>query len=304
MMTSTRWSTAIGPVAVTVSGLCFGGLGLFGQWFADRGIGVAQMLAIRFGGSAVCLWGVLLLTKRIRPFDSRSLLAVAVLGLLYVGEAACYFISAKRIPVGLTALLLYLYPSMVTLYEWLVVRKPQHWLSICALMLSFFGVTLCVGTPEIRLDVLGVALGILTAAIYTVYIIVGARMPTTIGALQKSAALMTVSGLIFATMASLQSPWPIGALVDARQEIAWLLIVGTLIPIPLLLFGLTRVKPSSAAVMSTVEPLTALVIGAVALSQSLNMSQTVGAVLIGGAVLLASFQEQRSTKFLPNAKSV
>ncbi len=304
MTTSPQQRAWTGPLAVTISGLCFGCLGLIGQWFSDKGIGVSQMLAIRFGLSAACLWVVLLLTKRLRPFDKHSLLAAAVLGLLYVGEAACYFTSAKRIPVGLTALLLYLYPAMVTLYEWLLSGKRQSWLGISSLILSFAGVALCVGTPTNRLDPLGVFLGVATAVVYSIYILVGARMPSKVGALQKSAALMTVSGVLFAVSASLQSPWPVGVIVNSPREIVWLLVVGTLVPIPFLLFGLTRVTPTSAAVMSTVEPVTALVVGAVALSQSLSASQWVGAAMIASAVLVSAMQGQRTIKFLPDAKSV
>ncbi len=288
-----RLSRTLAPAAIAVSAVCFGFLGLFARWFEARRVLVLHMLSVRFLGGAACLMTLTVLSKQWRRFDRASLIQVTLLGVLYVAEAWCYFTSAKYIPVGLTALLLYLYPAMVTLYEWVWLKRPPGLAGGLALALALGGVSLCVTTPAGELHPLGLILGIATALVYTLYIVIGGQMSSAVGSLQKSAALMTLSGVLFATAAAFQSPWLPQMAQASLTEVVLLVLVGTVIPIPLLLFGLSKVSAARASIISTLEPVTALMVSALLLSESLSNGQLVGASMIVAAVVVSAL---RSTK--------
>jgi drug/metabolite transporter (DMT)-like permease len=283
-----KLTQALAPLAVALSAICFGFLGLFARRFESQQVAVPHMLAIRFLGGAALLWVLCLATGQLRRVDRRSLLQAALLGSLYVGEAWCYFTSAKLIPVALTALLLYLYPAMVTGYEWAWLKVPQRPLSVVALLLSFSGVVLCVGFPHGTVQALGVLLGVATAVIYTLYLLVGARVQVEVGALQESAMLMTVSGALFAGVAAFQFSWTETLMRVRMSDVLAMVLVGTVLPIPLLLFALTKVSAARASVLSTLEPVTALLVSVVLLGDALTRWQVLGAGCIVAAVVMLS----------------
>ena len=61
-----------------------------------------------------------------------------------------------------------------------------------------------------------------------------------------------------------------------------------MIPIPLLLFGIARIGPTRASIISTLEPVTAALCGLVVLHEALSPLQWTGAGLVVGGVLLAA----------------
>jgi drug/metabolite transporter (DMT)-like permease len=65
-------------------------------------------------------------------------------------------------------------------------------------------------------------------------------------------------------------------------------IIGTVIPIPLLLFGMTRIGASRASIISTLEPISAALCGLIFLHETMTALQWVGAASVIGAVLLVA----------------
>ena len=99
-----------GVALTALSAAFFGSLAVYGK-FADRmGITTTELLAVRFGVAAAILWAVAV-ARRERVWWGRRTLGLAVMGLLYVGQAAAYFTSLKTVPAAVTSILLYLYPG-------------------------------------------------------------------------------------------------------------------------------------------------------------------------------------------------
>jgi drug/metabolite transporter (DMT)-like permease len=282
-----RRERLVGGVMVAISGVCFGTLSVFNRQLAAAGLSVPQMLFLRFCGGALVLWALAFARREIGRLPLRQALGFSALGLLYVAEAWLYFESSQRIPIALTALLLYLFPSLVVLGTWALERKAPGPRALAALALATLGIALAVGSPAGALSVLGVLLGAGTALVYTVYVLLGARVQPGVGPAFGSAVLMTIAALGFGAASLSQGRFDFTLATTAWPSALGLIVLGTVIPIPLLLFGITRVGASRASIISTLEPISAAVCG-LWLGESMTGLQGLGALLVLGAVGLAS----------------
>ena len=273
---------------VAISGISFGTLSVFNRQLAAVGLSVSQMLMLRFLGGALVLWVLAIARREVTRLPLLKVAGFSALGLLYVAEAWLYFESSQRIPIALTALLLYLFPSLVVVVSWLAFKEPPGRAGIIALALATGGIALAVGTPSGSLDLLGVALGASTALVYTVYVLLGAKVQPGVDPTFGSAILMSIAALGFGIGALVQGRLDFSAALAAWPSVAGLVVIGTVIPIPLLLFGMTRIGASRASIISTLEPISAALCGLFFLHETMTALQWVGAASVIGAVLLVA----------------
>jgi drug/metabolite transporter (DMT)-like permease len=275
-----------GILLVAASGLAFGLLSIFNRQAAALGLGVPTLLAFRFLIAAAGLWSWLFLRRAPAVVPARTLLGLAVMGGLYVLEAGLYFLSARRIPVALTAVLLYLYPALVAVFAWLRGRHAFTRRDAFALGLSLLGTALAVGRVGRTTDGLGVAMGLATAVGYTLYLFLGEQVQKGLPTLVVSTWVITFAALGFLLWALGSHQWQPQLALRAWRPLVGLALLCTLLPIPLHLAGLARIGAPKAAMVSTTEPLSAALFGALLLHEVPSAWQAFGALLILAAVIL------------------
>src|ERR1051325_3117021 len=90
-------------------------MGIFGRLAYHDGVTVGPLLAIRFGLAAVLFWAIVVATGRLRRVQRRDVLIALALGAVgYSAQAGAYFAALQRIAPGLLSVLLYTFPTMVT----------------------------------------------------------------------------------------------------------------------------------------------------------------------------------------------
>ena len=153
-------SISSGLFLVALSAIAFGTLGVFGKLGARAGLTLPLLLALRFGAAAVLLIAGLGAGRRLRMPSLRDAAAVALMGLLYAGQAACYFGSLRSVPAAVTSVLLYTYPVIVTLAARMLFGEALSPLRVAALRVAAGNVPAGVGPeplgPVVLLDALAV----------------------------------------------------------------------------------------------------------------------------------------------------
>jgi drug/metabolite transporter (DMT)-like permease len=81
--------------------------------------------------------------------------------------------------------------------------------------------------------------------------------------------------------------------------IAAVVVVATVIPIVTFLAGLERIGPTNAAMLSVLEPLVTVMLGALLLGETLTTAMLLGGGLILGAVLLLARSELGGARRVP-----
>ena len=276
-----------GLLLVALSGVSFGALGVFGRLAYGAGADVPTALFLRFsiaGGVLAAVMGL----RRERFPRGRVLLALGLLGGVgYVSESLAYFSALTLAPAGLVALLLYLYPALVALLSVWLERERLGRGKALAIALAFAGTCLTLDLSGAGGDTrpLGIALGVLSALIYAVYILASARVLRHAGALGASTVIVLSAGAVYGGIVLARGPaWPQTS--TGWAAVAGLALLGTVVAVLALLAGMARVGAVNAALLSTLEPLVAVLLGGLFLGERLSVAQGLGGLCILAAVVL------------------
>jgi drug/metabolite transporter (DMT)-like permease len=291
----------IGAAMCAGSAASFGAMAIFGKLAYDAGVGVLTLLFVRFVIAAAVLGA--LNARRWRPFPRRRVLLVALaLGSVgYAAQSGLFFTSLTRIDAGLTALVLYVYPALVTLAAVALGRDRLDRARVASLLIAFAGLVLVlfVGEPA-HLDALGVALALGAAVAYTGYILVSDRvLGASVEPLLLAAFVCAGAAASFGVAAGVS-----GEVDLSFDAIGWLWIgliggVSTVTAIGLFFAGIKRVGPSRASIISTIEPLVTVGLAALVFGEGLSPVQLAGGALVLGSVVLLQMFGRRTAAATP-----
>lgn len=287
----------LGVVAVVVASVLFAVNGTVSKIAMQSGLTPSRLVELRSLGSALVLVAVLLATSRgVRLPRGRELAALAVLGV--VGMAMVqwlYFVAISRLPVGLALLVEYTAPVLVALWARFVLRDDVRARVWWALAACLGGLTLVAQVGDgITLDALGlVAAGGAAVALATYYLL-GDRLVRTRDALSTQTWSMVFAAVFWLVM---QPLWGFdgtvlgdgvdlpGVLEGGRVPlwllVAWVVVLGTVVPYVLVLVGVRRLGAARTGVLGMLEPVGAAAAAWVVLGESMTAVQ-----LLGGAVVL------------------
>jgi len=289
-------------VALVVgSACCFGTLGVFGKLAYRLGLSTPQLLSYRFALAAVLLWLAAIVIRQGLP-PRRSLLGLAIMGGVgYVGQSASYFSALHFIPVSTTALLLYTFPVVVTLLATLLFHEALGLTKIGAVVLAFIGTMLVVQAQLQAAPPIGIVLGLTSAAVYSGYILYGSRLLPGIPPVSATATIVTAAGIVWSGFAAATGQLAVNWTPSKLALLAGFVVVGTTIPILAFILGLRLVGPSRAAILSTFEPASSVLLAVLILGESANPIQYLGGAFILASVVVLEGQGWRASRALAQA---
>jgi drug/metabolite transporter (DMT)-like permease len=290
-----RW---IGAGLCTISAAGFSTLAILAKLAYTEGLSLPGILWLRFGGAALILL-LFLLLRRVRfIFSFRRTVVLFLLGAVgYAVQASLYVGSLQRIPASLAALLLYSYPVFVALLAWAINRRRPTRLEVSAMALALVGVvlTMAPGQEIGRADALGLALVLTSAVWYAGYITASDRVITRAGSLVSTAWITLGAFFTFSVAGTVTGSLPARLSPTAIWVMAAMVLFSTVLPIGTFLAGLTRVGPTAAALLSTLEPVFTTLLAAAVLGEALTSGQMAGGALVLAAVVLLNLPAGRKT---------
>jgi DME family drug/metabolite transporter len=200
------------------------------------------------------------------------------------------FYTYQWTSVSVATTLLYLSPTLVTLGAALFLAEPLTAGKLIALVTTFLGSALVVQAyqPEnLRGSAAGIGLGLIAAATYGTYSVLGKKLLARHQMATVLAAYLLMGTLLLLGVKLLVSPgtWP--APQEAITIGLYTGVMTTLLPITLYTYGLSRLPASEASILLTFEPVVAFVLAAAVLGESLHPGQWLGVMaVLGGVVLL------------------
>ena len=279
-------------------------MAIFGKVAYAQGIPLDSLLFLRFAIAGAVMAGWMLITRQAWP-RGRSLAGLALMGGVgYVGQSWCYFSALSHASAGLTALLLYLFPVIVTVLHAVLARRMLRPLRAAAVLVALAGTALTIG-GNVEGQALGVAFGIAAALIYALYIIVGERVTAGIGAIPAATVIMLASAVSSALIVLGRG---FAAPVTPTGWVAVLAIalVCTVVAITAFFAGLSRLGAPDASTLSTLEPLATIVLAAVFLGERISFTQMLGGtIILAAAIVLARYGGDDTTVLgAPNRRPV
>jgi len=236
---------------------------------------------------------------RVRRAEVPTLLAFGVLGLAFVQWF--YFEAISRLDIGVALLIQYVAPVLVALWAWFAYHEPVRRRIWAALALSILGIALLVELWQgLTLDGLGVAAALGSAITFAVYVLTAERAVTRRDPVSLVCYGFLLASVFWAIVQPLHS-FPIelvddsvsllGRLEDVALPVwllmAWMVLLGTIVPFALLAASLRHIPASRAAITAMFEPVAATVFAYAWLAESLSAPQLLGAFVVLSGIILA-----------------
>lgn len=275
----------VGLVCIFLSASGFGAMPIFAKFAYADGIDLPTLLFLRFMMAGSLMAAVMFLRGLRWPRGHNLWVLVAMGGLGYAGQAFCYFGALQYATAGLTALLLYLYPVIVTLLSALLSRRRLTEKRLLAVFSALAGTGLAVG-GSLGGSLLGVILGVGAALIYSIYILVGERVTESEDAIASGAVVMLSGAVVYGLVVLLRGGPALPVSVMGWAAVGSIALFSTVLAIVGFLAAMRRLGAADAATFSTLEPIVTVLLAAVFLGEGIGLWQALGGAIILTAVIV------------------
>lgn len=280
-----------GIAFVLISAISYGLMPIFARFAYEGGFGIPELLLLRFAIAFVVMGSFLYMTGKGLTTSKRQFLELLALGGVgYFTLSSLYYASLLYISIPVQALIFYMYPALVTMGSlalgWEKASAPR----VSSLLLALAGLYLVVN-PIANVVLIGFLLAFCAAITYTMYILASARALKGVGGEVASFHVIGAAALSFLIYGSL----------TGRAHIAWsiqswvwpilIAIVCTAIAMTTFFQGLKLIGPSTASILSLIEPITSVIAASLLFKEFLSAYQWIGGLLILLAAAVAAISK-------------
>jgi drug/metabolite transporter (DMT)-like permease len=266
--------------------------GTFTVLAIDAGVDVMQVTVFTTVITA------LILVPLIAAFDPKSLMIKAKDFLPFLAFsiitgtffAIAWYMCVDLTSVATAVILLYAYPSIVTVASVFLLKERLSPQKALALPLTFVGAVLVAGAQEFEegfsFNLVGIALGIYAAFGASVYYIWGKKF---LGKYSANTVILYMTILSIPGLVIIANPFEL--LKNAISMEGWLYIIalgffpGT-VGFVVSMVALNHIEASKASIVASIEPVAAVIIAVVVLLEAVNGLQIIGVVLVFAGVIL------------------
>ena len=288
------------------AGLCslsaagFASLTILGKLALNADLNIVTVLSLRFSGAAALLAIYLAFFRRRRLlFDLRQVMILILLGAIgYAGQSALYFAALERNPASLNTMLLYAYPAFVVLFHRFLNKRSPSKREWTALAIASTGVVLTLNpfrgfqsADSGPIDMLGVALAIGSAVGYAAYIICSDRFIKQAGPWVSLVWISLGAAISFTAVGVFSETLDFKLGMEGILILLGMVTLSTILALGTFLAGLQRVGPTTASLLSTLEPVFTVLLAMLFLGELLSIGQSLGGgFILAAAVLLSTAQ--------------
>ena len=292
-----------GEILTLFGAIFFSFNGVIAKLVLTSGLSSMRLTQVRCGGAFIFLGTYIFLRHRdklnAKKEDLPMLFAYGIIGFLLV--QALYFVAITRLNVSVALILEFTAPIWIVLWLRFVKHKVVPRLMWVAIFLAFGGLILIAQVWKGQtLDHVGVAAALLCGIVLATFFLLGEKLTA-----KRDVESLMVYGFGFASLGlAITMPlWSYPTEIFSQSMnlqgrfaafdlpgwvlIAWVIIMGTVVPYMLVLKGLKLLSASTSSVMGMAEPVLAGVFAWIWLSETWNFIQLVGGVTVIIGIILA-----------------
>ncbi|CAM3983391.1 EamA family transporter [Alkalicoccus chagannorensis] len=269
----------------------WGSTGLFVNELNTAGFSPWEVVGIRLTFSAVLLWALLFVFDRsllrIRVKDIGFFIGTGIISIAFFNYF--FFTVIETASISLAVVLLYTGPVFVALISRFTFQEAFTRKKGAALILMLLGCGFTVGLLPAGASVMQgttIIFGILSGFFYALYSIFGKYVSGLYHAFTITAYSMLFGSLFLIPTSRLWEKAPLFADPAVLLYGLGLAAVATVSAYVLYTIGLKWIESGKAAILSTVEPVVAIIIGVLVYQESMTWWQGAGMLLVLGSVLL------------------
>jgi drug/metabolite transporter (DMT)-like permease len=291
----------VGYATYLVAAFLFALNGTVSKYLLIGGVPWWRLSELRVTLAVAILVVVVLVTNRrafrLRRSEIRPLIIYGTFGI--AATQSLYFFAIEKLPVGVALLFEFTAPIMVALWFRFVLKEPVRDRVFAALLLALIGLAMVAQVWQgFSLDAIGVAAALAAAMALALYYLLGERLVEDRDPVSLTMWGFAVAAAFWAVVAPWWTfPWDTlgfstpfgenGPVVGAWGLVAYMVVLGTVVPFALVLQSLRHLRATQASVVGMTEPVIAAGIAFVFLGEALTPLQMVGGAVVLLGVLLA-----------------
>jgi drug/metabolite transporter (DMT)-like permease len=295
----------VGVLSVVVSAISFGFMPIFARLAYAQGVGVDELLFVRFLLAFLLMGGILAASGHLSLPTTRILLVLLGLGAFsYFLQSTFYFNALLYSPVAIVALILYTYPVFVTVCAFALGWEKISRRLASAFIIALAGLFLVVN-PFGNSFGLGAILALGASLAYTIYILSGSKVLTRVRGDVAAFYVMGAATISFGVAGTLTGSIHVHWSAEGWFWVVMVTVVCSVIAITTFFLGLSKIGPSKAALISLVEPLTSILASLVVFGNALSLTQWVGGALILTATAITTINPRsQSHRYEANERAL
>lgn len=281
--------TMLGYAAGIVTGVTYGLNPLFAVPLMKQGVSVDSILFFRYFLAVVILGGWMAFRRESFRVSGHQVRRLLILGLLFSLSSFALFEAYNYIPSGIATTIVFLYPVLVALIMMFLKVYPtwQVWVAIIATFVGVLFLSRSDGAQVLQWK--GLALSFVSALSYAMFIVVINRSKSVhliSNTLLTFYALLT--GVVLYSLYALVQHVPLTSGlhdVSSWANLAGLAVLPTIVSTATLAMATRIIGATKASVLGVFEPVTAILVGAMAFGESITVNVVVGIVLTMAAIV-------------------
>ena len=286
---------------VVAAGALWGVIGYFVRELQSQGLTSMQIVCIRMAVSAVVFSLFALIFKRkLFKIKLKDLWCFLGTGVLSVATFSfCYFKAIEYSSLSMASILLYTAPIFVMLFSVILFKEKLTLIKVVSLILAFLGCLFVTGvfTQGVVINTIAVVFGVLSGVCYALYSIFS-RLALDRG---YSPLTITLYTFIFAGVASLCviNVKPVAdVMTKSVQSFGFCVlfaIISCVLPYVCYTVGLKKVRPSTASIVASIEPVVATITGAIIFSEAVTFPYGyIGIALVILSIVLINLNTKKA----------
>lgn len=292
-------------IIVALGALSYGMLSSFAKTAYGQGYAAGEITLMQAGIGAIILSAIAIFRNRMhkqRHKTSRWKLVLA--GTSMGASAYTYYLSIEYIPVSLAIILLMQMTWMSMVGELIFFNKKPSKIEVSSAVFIILGTILAgnlLNVQNLNFSPLGIALGLGSALLYTLYILLTSKLGNDVPMFEKS-ALMTIGSAAMIFIINFKSISTSEHLdLGLLQWGAFLAIFGTVIPPICFTTGMPKIGPGLSAILLTLELPAAVLCAYIILNEKVTPLQIVGILIMLCSIIYLNVNKNRKEKKLPDA---
>lgn len=278
-----------GYVAGIVTGVTYGLNPLFAVPLMRQGVQVDTILFFRYFLAVIILGIWLMFRKENFRINLHQFRQLVILGLFFSMSSFSLFEAFNYIPSGIATTIVFLYPVLVALIMVFLKVYPtwQVWISIAVTFLGVLFLSKGDGAQTIHWK--GLVLSFASALSYAIFIVIVNRSKSVH---QISNTMLTfyalLTGVIVFSIHAAASRTPLLSGIHGLgswANLAGLAILPTIVSTATLAMATRIIGATKASVLGVFEPVTAILVGAIAFGESITLNVVTGIFMTMAAII-------------------
>ncbi len=278
-----------GYVAGIVTGVTYGLNPLFAVPLMKQGVQVDTILFFRYFLAVIILGIWLMFRKENFRINLHQFRQLVILGLFFSMSSFSLFEAYNYIPSGIATTIVFLYPVLVALIMVFLKVYPtwQVWISIAVTFLGVLFLSKGDGAQTIHWK--GLVLSFASALSYAIFIVIVNRSKSVH---QISNTMLTfyalLTGVIVFSIHAAASRTPLLSGIHGLgswANLAGLAILPTIVSTATLAMATRIIGATKASVLGVFEPVTAILVGAIAFGESITLNVVTGIFMTMAAII-------------------